>query len=76
MIKVNFRIVVTSKVKEREGRKEKRAVFFFLSVKFFIRKKKTKENMANISIFKIWIEVYRCLLYFPRFFCIFKFFHN
>ena len=29
MIKVNFRIVVTPEVKEREGRKEKRGVFFF-----------------------------------------------
>ena len=35
MIKVNFRIVVTSKVKEREGRKEKRAVFFFFLCKIF-----------------------------------------
>ena len=56
MTKVNFRIV-TSEVKEKEGRKEKRAGFF--SVKFFLRKKKIKANIAKISICQIWIEVYR-----------------
>ena len=55
MTKVNFRIV-TSEVKEKEGRK-KRAGFF--SVKIFLRKKKIKANIAKISICQIWIEVYR-----------------
>lgn len=69
MTKVSFRIVVTSEVKEGEGRKEKRArfFFFFFSVKSFLRKKKTKANIAKISICQIWIEVYRYLLYFLRF---------
>ena len=69
MTKVNFRIVVTSEVKEGEGRKEKRArlVGLFFSVKSFLRKKKTKANIAKISICQIWIEVYRYLSYFLRF---------